>query len=125
MCIFLYFFVDYVLLNFNKDQNSCICLRISTSIKFKLYSSGGCDPVNWLSQTRRNLAIEYLNLNFVTTPKLTPLHSFYAEKVISCVWLIPVSRVCTIPSLFDTDILQHILSDLKFSTRSVLVHISN
>ena len=125
MCIFLYFFVDYVLLNFNKDQNSCSCLRISTSIKFKLYSSGGCDPVNWLSQTRRNLTIEYLNLNFVTTPKLTSLHSFYAEKVISCVWLIPVSRVCTIPSLFDADILQHILSDLKFSTRSVLVHISN
>ena len=117
----MYFFVDYVLLNFNKDQNSCSCLRISTSIKFKLYSNGGCDPVNWLSQTRRNLTIEYLNLNFVTTPKLTPLHSFYAEKVIFCVWLIPVSRVCTIP----TDILQHILSDLKFSTRSVLDHISN
>ena len=32
-----------------------------------LYGSGGYSPVNWLSQTRRNLAIEYLNLNFVTT----------------------------------------------------------
>ena len=26
-----------------------------------------------MSQTRRNLTIEYLNLNFVTTPKLTPV----------------------------------------------------
>ena len=89
-------------------------------------ASGGCNPVNWLSQTRGNLTIEYLNLNFVTTPKLTPLNSFYAEKVfISCVWLIPVSRVRTRPSLFDTDILQHILLDLKFSTRSTPVDISN
>ena len=57
--------------------------------------SGGCNPVNWLSQTRRNLTIEYLNLNFVTTPKLTPLHSFYSKKVfVSCVWLISVSWVC-------------------------------
>ena len=48
--------------------------------------SGGCSPVNWSSQTRRNLRIEYLNLNFVTTPKLTPVHSFYAKKVfISCI----------------------------------------
>ena len=38
--------------------------------------SGGCSPVDWLSQTRRNLTIEYPNLNFVATPKLTPLHSF-------------------------------------------------
>ena len=40
-------------------------------------ASGGCNPVNWLSQTRGNLTIEYMNLNFVTTPKLTPLHSFF------------------------------------------------
>ena len=37
--------------------------------------------VYWLSQTKRNLTIEYLNFNFVTTPKLTPLHLFYAAKV--------------------------------------------
>ena len=43
--------------------------------------SGECNPVNWLIQTMRNLTNEYLNLNFVTTPKLTPLHSFFAEKV--------------------------------------------
>ena len=39
--------------------------------------SGGCNPVNWLSQSRWNLTIEYLNLNFVPTPKLTLLHSFH------------------------------------------------
>ena len=95
--------------------------------KWKLHKcSGRCNPVNWFCQTRRNLSIEYLNLNFVTTPKLTPFHSFYAEKVfISCVWLIPVSWVRTRSSLFDTDVLWHILLDLKFSTRSVPVNISN
>ena len=67
----------------------------------KQENSGGCNPVNWLSQTRRNLAIEYLNLNLVTTPKLTLLHSFYAKKVfISCVWFILVKPL----SLSDTDI---------------------
>ena len=44
------------------------------------YCSGGCNPVNWLNQTRRSLTIEHLNLNFVTTPKLTPFHLVYAEK---------------------------------------------
>ena len=39
--------------------------------------SDGCNLVNWLSQTRRNLTIEYLNLNSVTTPKLTLLHSIH------------------------------------------------
>ena len=33
-----------------------------------------------MSQTRRNLAIEYLNSNFVTTSKLTLLHSFFCGK---------------------------------------------
>ena len=33
--------------------------------------------------------------------------------------------ICTRPSLFDTDILQHTVSDLKFSTRSVPVDIFN
>ena len=60
-----------------------------------------CNPVNWLNESWKNLTIEYLNLNFVTTPKLTPLHSFFAEKVfISCVWSIPVSLVRTMSKLF-------------------------
>ena len=82
--------------------------------------SGECDPVNWLSQTRRNLAIEYLNSNFVTTPKLTPLHyiHFVQKRFLFLAF-------GSFPSLFDANILQHILSDLKFSIRSAPVDISN
>ena len=43
-------------------------------IQIQYSHSGGCSPVNWLNQTSKNLTIEYLNLNFVTTQKLTPLH---------------------------------------------------
>ena len=111
--------------------------------------SGECNPVNWLIQTMRNLTNEYLNLNFVTTPKLTPLHSFFAEKVFILfdsfisvsllhtmdysLWIIFYGLFasayygCVLwiqrPSFFDTNILQHVLSDLKFSTRSVTVDI--
>ena len=59
-------------------------------------SSGGCSPVNWLSQSRTNLATEYLNLNF--EPHFI---TFYAEKVfISCVWLFTISRVRTMSKPF-------------------------
>ena len=72
-----------------------------------------------MSQTMRNLTIELLNLIFVSTTKLTLLHSFYTKKVfISCVLLIAVSRVHTTSKLFDTDILQHSLLDLLFQTDS-------
>ena len=113
--------------------------------------SGECNPVNWLIQTMRNLTNEYLNLNFVTTPKLTPLHSFFAEKVFILfdsfisvsllhtmdysLWIICYGLFASVyygcvlwiqrPSFFDTNILQHVLSDLKFSTRSVTVDIFN
>ena len=113
--------------------------------------SGECNSVNWLIQTMRNLTNEYLNLNFVTTPKLTPLHSFFAEKVFILfdsfisvsllhtmdysLWIICYGLFasayygCVLwiqrPSFFDTNILQHVLSDLKFSTRSVTVDIFN
>ena len=113
--------------------------------------SGECNPVNWLIQTMRNLTNEYLNLNFVTTPKLTPLHSFFAEKVFILfdsfisvsllhtmdysLWIICYGLFasayygCVLwiqrPSFLDTNILQHVLSDLKFSTRSVTVDIFN
>ena len=44
----------------------------------------------------------------------------------SCVWLIPVWRVrSSSKPLFDTDILQDSLSDLKFLTRSITVDIFN
>ena len=113
--------------------------------------SGECNPVNWLIQTMRNLTNEYLNLNFVTTRKLTPFHSFFAEKVFILfdsfisvsllhtmdysLWIICYGLFasayygCVLwiqrPSFFDTNILQHVLSDLKFSTRSVTVDIFN
>ena len=63
--------------------------------------SGGCNPFNWLNQTSRNLTTKYLNFNFVITPKLTPLHSFFAEKVfVSCVCPIRVSLVPTTSKSF-------------------------
>ena len=58
-----------------------------------------------MSQTRRNLTIKYLNLNFGRTTKLTLSHSFYTETVfISCVWLISHRECIPRQSLFDTDI---------------------
>ena len=35
-----------------------------------IHFSGGCNPVNWLIKTRKNLIIEYLNLDFVTKVNL-------------------------------------------------------
>ena len=74
----------------------CLLYEMITHTYQLRLPSGGGSPVNWLSQTRRNLTNEHLNLNFVTKPKFIMLHSFYEEKVfISCVWLIPISRVRT------------------------------
>ena len=86
---------------------------------------GECSPVHWLRQTRRNLTIEYLNLDFVTTPKLTPLDSFYAEKVFLAFGLFLLCGCLTRPSLFDTDILQHKFLFWKFSIRLVTADIFN
>ena len=74
-------------------------------------ASGGCSPVNWLSQTKRNLAIEYLNLNFVP--------HFMRKKFLFRPFGSFLFREC-VPHLilFDTDF-------LKFSTRSVTVNIFN
>ena len=75
--------------------------------------SGGCIRVNWLSQTRKKLTIEYLNLNFVSTPKLTPLYSFYTEKGFFLAFgSFPFWECVPCPSLFGTDIL-HIASRIK------------
>ena len=41
-------------------------------------SGGGCSPINWLSQTKTNLTLEYMNLNFASATKLTLLYSFNA-----------------------------------------------
>ena len=46
---------------------------------FKLVeqNTGGCSPVNWLSQTRRNVTIEFLDLNFWSRRKLSKNSVFY------------------------------------------------
>ena len=82
-------------INWNIGQKRIKSIEIQKVRGFwDLKPSGGRNPVNWLNQTRRNLTTEYLNLNIVTTPKLTLLHLFFAEKVfISCAWLITVSLV--------------------------------
>ena len=95
---------------FNHFWNSCYSWKMSWSLK-KLISmkvilqaiwlilNYSVVDTTWLSgwaKLGEILAIEYLDLNFVTTPKLTPWDSFYAEKVfISCVWWIPILRVHT------------------------------
>ena len=120
----------------NSDQTKLIVPYFRTNYPPLNYSlkkyrdfSGGCNPVNWLNQSRKNLAIEYLN--FVTTPKLTTSHSFFVEKIfISSVWLIFVLLARTVDSVsrlsfFDIDMFQHILSNLKFSNRLVTVDIFN
>ena len=43
-------------------------------------ASVGCSPANWLSQTRRNLTIEFLNLNFASRKKLCKNLAIY-EKI--------------------------------------------
>ena len=68
------------------DRKTCLItinlMKLTAQQHIKqLDSSGGCNPINWLNQTRRNFSIKYLNLNFVTTPKLRGLHSFFLEKV--------------------------------------------
>ena len=82
-------------INWNIGQKRIKSIEIQKVRGFwDLKPSGGRNPVNWLNQTRRNLTTEYLNLNIVTTPELTLLHLFFAEKVfISCAWLITVSLV--------------------------------
>ena len=42
-------------------------------------TSGGCSPVNWLSQTRINLTINFLNLNFANRKKLCKNSAFHAK----------------------------------------------
>ena len=67
--------------------------------------SGGCSPVDWLSQTRRNLTTEFLDLKFESSRKLYKNLVFY-ENINTVAFirkgfyflaflLIPVSQVHT------------------------------
>ena len=42
--------------------------------------SGGCNPINWLNQTRRNSTIEYLNLNFCNHTKINTVTFIFCGK---------------------------------------------
>ena len=52
----------WILRNFS-EQPFCRTLLSPCFWWFRL-KSGGSNPVNWLSQTRRNLTVEFLDLNF-------------------------------------------------------------
>ena len=57
--------------------------------------------------------------------KIMPLRSFFVEKVFVFLHLgsFPLRKSIAHLSLFDIDILQHSVSDLKFSIRSIFVDI--
>ena len=76
--------------------------------------SGGWSLVNWLSQTKRNLM--KLKWDFLFMQK---------KLLFLALGLFPFHDCVPNPSLFDTNILQDGLLDLKFSTRLVTVDIFN
>ena len=95
------------------------------------YISGGCSPVNWVSPTRRNFTIEFLDLNFASRRKLFKNSVFY-ENINTVAFILfgkvfIFSRFCSFPfrkcipllSLSDIDISRDGVLDLKISTRSV------
>ena len=96
-------------------------------------ASGGCSPVNCLSQTRRNLAIEFLGLNFSSRRKLCKNSVFYEYMNIVPLILFgkvfiflrfcsfPFGKCIPLPSLSDIGILGDSVLDLKISTRSVTI----
>ena len=99
-------------------------------------SNGGCSPVNWLSQTRRKLTIEFLDLNFASRRKLCK-HSVFCENMNTVAYILfrkvfIFSRFClftfrkciTLLSLSDIDILRDSVPNLKISTKSVTADIS-
>ena len=68
--------------------------------------SGGCSPVNQLSQTR-SLTIEYLNWNFVSTPKKVFMRKRFLFLAFSS---FPFRKCVQRPRIFNTNVLQHSLS---------------
>ena len=100
-------------------------------------SSGGCNQLNWLSQTRRNLTVEFMDLNFASRRELCKNSVFYGNRnIVAFILLGKVfifSRFCSFPfrkclpfpSLSDINILRDSVPDLKISTRSVTVDTFN
>ena len=97
----------------------------------------GCSSINWFSQTRRNLTIEFLDLNFTNRRKLCKNSVF--DKIMNTVAFIlfekgfiftrfcsfPFRKCIPLPSLPDTNILQDSSPDLKIPTKSVTVDTFN
>ena len=85
--------------------------------------SGGCNPLNWLSQTRRNLTIGFMDFNFASRRKLCKNSVFYGNRNIAAFILFGkvfiFSRFCSfpfrkcvpLPSPSDIDILQDSVPD--------------
>ena len=100
-------------------------------------TSGGCSPVKWLSQTRRNLIIESLDLNFASRRKLCENSVFYENMntvafilfgkvfIFSRFCSFPFRKCIPLPSLSDIHILRDSVPDLNISTRSVTVDTFN
>ena len=95
------------------------------------YISGGCSPVNWVSPTRRNFTIEFLDLNFASRRKLFKNSVLY-ENINTVAFILfgkvfifsrfcsfPFRKCIPLPSLSDIDISRDGVLDLKISTRSV------
>ena len=100
-------------------------------------ASGGCSPVNWLRQTRRNVAIEFLDLNFARRKKLcknsvfdgnmnTVVFIFFGKVFIFLRFCsFPFRKCIPLSILPDIIILRDSVPDLKISTRSVTVDTFN
>ena len=90
-----------------------------------------------MSQTRENLTIELLDLNFESRRKLCKNLVFYENMntvefilfgkvfIFSRFCSFPFCKSMSLPSLSNIDILRDSVSDLKISTRSATVDTSN
>ena len=99
--------------------------------------SCGSSPINWLSQTKRNLKIKFLDLNFASRRKLCKSSVFH-ENIKTVAFILfgkdfIISRLCSfpfrkgipLPSISDNDILRASVPDSKVSTRLVTVNTLN
>ena len=90
-----------------------------------------------MSQTRRNLTIEFLDLNFASRRKLCK-NSVFCENmntvayilfrkafIFSCFCLFQYHKCIALPSLSDIDVLRDSVPDLKISIRSVTANTFN
>ena len=95
-----------------------------SSQPISFFLSGGCIPVSWLSQTRRNLTTEFLDLNFASRTKCCVIRILYPMKklillrfilriilcgkvfIFLCFGSYPFCKCILFPSLSDINILR-------------------